>query len=95
MVSLARAERNASRFVKENLDIDDVYEQLDSLRAYVQELSSGVGRSASRQFGRARDFASEAAHDAEEAMKDNLAASLILALGLGIVVGYFLRRGTE
>jgi hypothetical protein len=28
-------------------------------------------------------------------MKDNLAASLILAVGLGIVVGYFLRRGTE
>ena len=59
------------------------------------ELTSSAGRGASRQFGRARDFASEAAQEAEEAMKDNLAASLILALGLGIVVGYFLRRGTE
>jgi hypothetical protein len=28
-------------------------------------------------------------------MKDNLAASLVLALGLGLVVGYFIRRGTE
>jgi len=65
------------------------------LRNYVQELSASVGKGASRQFGRARDLASETAHDAEEAMKDNLAASLILAVGLGVVVGYFLRRSTE
>lgn len=95
MVSLARAERKAARFVKDNFDIDDLHDQLDSLRAYVHELSASMGKGASRQFGRARDFASDAAHDAEETMKDNLAASLILAVGLGIVVGYFIRRGTE
>jgi len=94
MVSLARAERKAARFVKD-LDIDDVFDQLDTLRAYVHELSQSVGKGASRQFGRARDFASETAHEAEDVMKDNLAASLVLALGLGLVVGYFIRRGTE
>jgi hypothetical protein len=95
MVSLARAERKAARFVKDNIDVDDLYDQLDSLRSYVHELSAGVGKSASRQFGRARDYASDAARDAEKTMKDNLAVSLILALGIGVVVGYFLRRGTE
>ena len=95
MVSLARAERKATKFVKDNFDIDDLHDQLDSLRAYVHELSASVGKGASRQFGRARGFASDAAHDAEETMKDNLAASLILAIGLGVVVGYFLRRSTE
>jgi hypothetical protein len=95
MVSLARAERKAARFVKDNIDVDDLYDQLDSLRSYVHELSAGVGKSASRQFGHARDYASDAARDAEETMKDNLAASLILALGVGVVIGYFLRRGTE
>lgn len=95
MASLARAERKAARFVKDNIDVDDLYDQLDSLRSYVHELSAGVGKSASRQFGRARDYASDAARDAEETMKDNLAVSLILALGIGVVVGYFLRRGTE
>jgi hypothetical protein len=95
MVSLARAERKATRFVKDNLDVADLYDQLDSVREYVQELSASAGRNASRQFGRARAFASDAAHDAEEAMKDNLAASLILALGFGVLVGYFLRRSTE
>jgi hypothetical protein len=93
MLSLARAERKAARFVKDNVDVDDLYEQLESLRSYVNELSASVGKGASRQFSRARDYASEAAREAEEAMKDNLAASLLLALGLGIAVGYFLRRG--
>ena len=40
-------------------------------------------------------YASETAHEAEEAMKEHLAASLLLAVGLGVVVGYFIRRGTE
>jgi|RifCSP13_1_1023834.scaffolds.fasta_scaffold53594_1 hypothetical protein len=95
MVSLARAERKAARFVNDNLDINDLYDQIDTLRGYVAELSSGLGKNASRQFGRARAYASDAAHEAEETMKDNLAASLILAVGLGIVVGYFIRRSTE
>jgi hypothetical protein len=95
MLSLARAERKASRFVKDNLAIDDLYEQLETLRDYVQELSASAGKNASRQFSRARTLAADAAQDAEETMKDNLAASLVLAVGLGILVGYFLRRGTE
>jgi ElaB/YqjD/DUF883 family membrane-anchored ribosome-binding protein len=95
MLGLARAERKASRFVKDNVDVDEIYEQLNTLRDYVTEVTSSAGKGASRQFGRARYYASDAAQDAEEAMKDNLAASLILAVGLGVLVGYFIRRGTE
>jgi ElaB/YqjD/DUF883 family membrane-anchored ribosome-binding protein len=95
MLSLARAERKAARLVKDHFDVGDLHDQLDALRSYVNELSASAGKSASHQFGRARDYASDAAHEAEEAMKDNLAASLLLAVGVGVVVGYFLRRGTE
>jgi hypothetical protein len=95
MLGLARAERRASRFVKDNVDVDEIYDQLNTLRDYVTDLTASAGKGASRHFGRARDFASDAAQEAEEAMKDNLAASLVLALGLGIVVGYFIRRGSE
>jgi ElaB/YqjD/DUF883 family membrane-anchored ribosome-binding protein len=97
MVSLARAERKAARLVRDvkDFDIDDLYDQLDTLKSYVHELSGSLGKRANRQFGRARDYASEAAEEAEDLMKDNLAASLILALGLGLVVGYFIRRSTE
>jgi len=42
---------------------------------------------ANRQWDLTRDHAADTAHDAEEAIKDNLAASPILALGLGVVVG--------
>ena len=92
MLGLARAERKTSRFVRDNVNLDELYDQISTLRDYVTELT---GRGANRQFGRARNFAAEAAQEAEEAMKDNLAASLILAVGIGVVVGYFLRRGTE
>ena len=86
--------RRAAKLVK-NVDVEDLYDRLDTLGDYVQELSASLSKSASRQFGRTRKFASGATHDAEEAMKDNLAASLILTVGLGIVVGYFIRRSTE
>ena len=88
------AERKTSRFGRD-LDMDDLYDQLETLRGYVQELSRSVGRSAGQGYGRARDFTSEAAQGAEEAMKDNLAVSLVVALGLGVLVGYFLRRSAE
>jgi hypothetical protein len=93
MLGLAKAERSASRL--KDLDIADLQDQIDTLRDYVHDLTTSVGRGASRHYGRARDFASEAAREAEEAMKDNLAASLVLAVGLGILVGYFIRRSTQ
>ncbi len=94
MLNLAKAERKAARLVN-NLDVDDLYDQIDALRGYVAELSSGLGKNAGRHLGRARAYALDTAHDAEDVMKDNLAASLVLAVGLGVLVGYFIRRGSE
>jgi len=97
MVSLTRAERKAARLVRnvKDIDLDDLHDQLENLRGYVNELSQSIGKSASRQYGRARAYTSQAAKDAEELMRDNIAASLILVLGLGLVVGYLIRRSTE
>ncbi len=81
--------------LRREFDTDDLYDRLNTLGDYLHQLSAGVGKRARRQFGQARYFASETAHDTEEAMKDHLAVSLILALGLGILVGYFIRRGNE
>jgi ElaB/YqjD/DUF883 family membrane-anchored ribosome-binding protein len=94
MLSWPRAERKMSRLAG-SVDLEDLHDQIDSLRSYVNELAGSAGKSASRNYGRARDYATEAAQEAEDLMKDNLAASLVLALGLGLVVGYFIRRGTE
>ena len=87
MVSLTKAERKAATLVRDvkDIDLDDLYDQLENLRDYVHELSQSIGKSASRQYGRARAYTSEAAQEAEELMKENHAASLILALGLGTI----------
>ena len=89
-----RSEDRASRYLKE-LEVQDLSEQLDSLRSYVKDLTGSFGKIANRQWGRARHRALDAAEEAEEVMKDHLTASLIVALGIGILVGYMIRRGTE
>lgn len=94
-MSLASAERKAARLIKRNLAIDDLYERLEDLRDAVQALSTRAGSGISREYGRARAFAAETADEAEEVVKDHLAASLLLAIGIGVVIGYFIRRGTE
>ena len=74
-------------------NIEDFYGQLGILREQLEELAAARG--GRWQYGRARDMATEASQEAEEAIRDNLAASLILALGIGLVVGYLIRRGSE
>ena len=94
MASWIRGESRPSRYLKD-LDIEDLQDQLDHLRASVTDLTNSFGKAANRQWDRARGLATSTAEDAEELMKDHLAASLILALGLGVVVGYMIRRSTE
>ena len=86
------APRKQSRFGSD-LDLGEVHDQLDALRGYVHTLSHSLGLGSRDPYERARDLAAEAAHDAEQAMKDNLAASLVLAVGLGVAIGYFIGRG--
>ena len=88
------AEHKAGRFLKE-LEAQDVYDQLDSVRNYLSDLTTSFSKIANRRAGHARGRAVDTAHEAEELMKDNLAASLVVALGVGVLVGYLIRRGTE
>src|SRR5262245_31286330 len=94
MMSWGQAERKANKYLKD-IDVDDIQDQIDSLRDYLKDLTHAFRKNANRQIDRARGGALDLAQDAEEAMKDNLAASLVLALGLGVLVGYFIRRGSE
>ena len=93
-MSWGRSEDRASRYLKE-LEVQDLREQIDNLRSYVKDLTGSFGRIANRQLGRARHRAVDAAEEAEEIMRDNLAASLIISLGVGVLIGYMIRRGTE
>jgi ElaB/YqjD/DUF883 family membrane-anchored ribosome-binding protein len=86
--------RDAGRFLKET-EVKDLQEQLDTVRDYLRDLTTSFSKIANRQWGHARGRAIDTVQEAEEMMKDNLAASLVVALGVGVLVGYLIRRGTE
>ena len=94
MLNWDKAQHKGSRLLKE-LDKDDLYDQLDTVLSYLKEVTGTFNKAASRNWGRTRDQVADTAHQTEEMMKDNLAASLILAVGLGVFVGYMIRRGSD
>jgi hypothetical protein len=81
------------RLLKE-VDVKDLLEQLDAVRDYLRDLTAS-SKIANRQWRGTRDLALSPASDAEEMMKENLAASLILAIGVGVLIGYMMARRTE
>jgi hypothetical protein len=89
-----RAQHRSGRFLKE-LDSDELYDQLNAIGAYLTQLAAAFGKIAKRQWGPARDRAIDAVHDAEGAMRDNIAASLLIAIGLGVALGYLIGRSSE
>ena len=70
----------------------NLVEQIESLRSGIQDLSSTVERIAKEQMHRARSKATEALSDAEEAVQRNPLAVVVIALGLGFLIGVFTRR---
>jgi hypothetical protein len=93
MVSWASLERKGSS--SKELDVDELYDQLSTMGAYIKQLTGAFGKVANRRWGHARALVAGTAHDAEETINDNLAASLIIAVGLGVLIGYMIRRGSE
>ena len=73
-------------------DADDLANQIDAIRADVQNLTSTVGRMANKQINRAQDKAMETAYEAEEAIRRNPLQAVAIAAGLGFLFGVFTRR---
>ena len=94
MVSWSGAERQSGGLLKE-VHVADLYDQLEAIGTYLRELTGPFGKAANRQWGRARHFVADTAHDAEQTMEDHLAASLIIAVGVGVLVGYMIGRSTK
>src|SRR6478672_6422143 len=67
MASWVGAERK-SRSLTE-LDVGDLYDQFESMGAYLKELTSAFGKSAGRQYGRARDVVADSAHDERQSRR--------------------------
>jgi ElaB/YqjD/DUF883 family membrane-anchored ribosome-binding protein len=74
------------------LDTYELTNRIADIREDVQKLSSMVGRLANSQLSRAQDTAVKTAEDVEEAIRRNPISALAIALGLGFLVGIFMRR---
>jgi ElaB/YqjD/DUF883 family membrane-anchored ribosome-binding protein len=73
-------------------DADELANQIDTIRADLQNLTSTVGRIAKGQVNRAQDKAMETANEAEEAIRRNPLQAVAIAAGLGFLFGVFTRR---
>ena len=73
-------------------ETEELAEQIATIRAEVQNLTSTVGRIANKQLGRAQDKAVEAASQAEEAIRQNPLQAVAIAVGLGFLFGVLTRR---
>jgi ElaB/YqjD/DUF883 family membrane-anchored ribosome-binding protein len=73
-------------------DTQELADQIETIRAEVQNLTSTVGRIANKQLGRAQDRAVEAASQAEEAIRQNPLQAVAIAVGLGFLFGVLTRR---
>ena len=73
-------------------DTEDLANQIEAIRADLQNLTSTVGRIASKQVNRAQDRARESAYEAEEAIRRNPLQAVAIAVGLGFLFGVFTRR---
>jgi len=71
---------------------EDLANQIEAIRADLQNLTSTVGRIASKQVNRAQDRARESAYEAEEAIRRNPLQAVAIAVGLGFLFGVFTRR---
>jgi ElaB/YqjD/DUF883 family membrane-anchored ribosome-binding protein len=73
-------------------DADELANQIDAIRADLQNLTSTVSRIANKQISRAQDKAMETASEAEEAIRRNPLQAVAIAAGLGFLFGVFTRR---
>lgn len=73
-------------------DAEDLANQIDAIRVDLQNMTSTVGRIASKQVNRAQDRAKETAYEAEEAIRRNPLSAIAIAVGLGFLFGVFTRR---
>ena len=73
-------------------EAQELANQIDAIRADLQNLSSTVGRMANKQINRAQDKAVDAANEAEAAIRRNPLSAVAIAVGLGFLFGVFTRR---
>lgn len=71
---------------------DEFADEIEAIRADIQNLSSTVGRIANEKLDRAQASATESAKEAEDAIRRNPLQAVAIAIGVGFLFGVLTRR---
>jgi ElaB/YqjD/DUF883 family membrane-anchored ribosome-binding protein len=71
---------------------DDLSEELQAIRADIENLASTVRRIAKDELSQAQASAAESAKQAEDAIRRNPLQAVAIAAGLGFLLGVITRR---
>ena len=71
---------------------DELADEIEAIRADIQNLTSTVGRIANDQLNRAHAGAMESAKEAEDAIRRNPLQAVAIAIGVGFLFGILTRR---
>ena len=71
---------------------DELAEEIEAIRADIQNLTSTVGRIANEKLNTAQASAMESAKEAEDAIRRNPLQAVAIAIGVGFLFGILTRR---
>jgi ElaB/YqjD/DUF883 family membrane-anchored ribosome-binding protein len=71
---------------------DELADEIEAIRADIQNLTSTVGRIANDKLSRAQAGAMESAKEAEDAIRRNPLQAVAIAIGVGFLFGILTRR---
>jgi ElaB/YqjD/DUF883 family membrane-anchored ribosome-binding protein len=71
---------------------DELADEIEAIRADIQNLTSTVGRIANDKLSRAQEGAMESAKEAEDAIRRNPLQAVAIAIGVGFLFGILTRR---
>ena len=71
---------------------DELVEEIEAIRADIQNLTSTVGRIANDKLHSAQAGAMESAKEAEDAIRRNPLQAVAIAIGVGFLFGVMTRR---
>jgi ElaB/YqjD/DUF883 family membrane-anchored ribosome-binding protein len=71
---------------------DELAEEIEAIRADIQNLTSTVGRIANDKLHSAQAGAIESAKEAEDAIRRNPLQAVAIAIGVGFLFGVMTRR---
>jgi ElaB/YqjD/DUF883 family membrane-anchored ribosome-binding protein len=71
---------------------DDLADEIEAIRADIQNLTSTVSRIANDKLNQAQAGAMESAKEAEDAIRRNPLQAVAIAIGVGFLFGVMTRR---